>query len=127
MASNTLAKFEADAQGRRFMGVVRANPGLFDQIVGFLDDPGRQRRMLDAVDEDHPALAGVVIELEQQAWFDEHMRTTSDTRRLRQAIGVLVKVIVQGHGLRTTGRKGSLRESRWFGGAEKYLPHDVPS
>ena len=42
---------------------------------------------------------------------------------LRQAIGLLVKVIVQGHGLRTTGRRGRLPESRWFGAAETYAPH----
>ena len=125
MSTISVSDFLADATGRCFVDVVNADPGLFDRIVDFCGDPGRRQRMLDAVGEGRPALAGVVTELEQQPWFEAHMTAMPETRRLRQAIGVLVKVIVQDHGLRTTGRRGQLPGSRWFGSAEMYLPHSI--
>jgi hypothetical protein len=59
---------------------------------------------------DRPALAGVVRELESQPEIDqflcsEHPR---QTKRLRQAIGVVVRMIMNGLGWKKTGKKGSL-------------------
>jgi hypothetical protein len=57
-----------------------------------------------------PPLAGVVRELESQGDVDrflasEHPRRT---KRLRQAVGVVVRMIMERRGWRKTGRKGSL-------------------
>lgn len=130
MTTTTVADFLADSTGRCFVDVVNADPGLFDRVVDFLDDPGRRQRMVEAVlREGRPALAGVVAELEQQPWFEAHMgsRPNEGTKRLRRAVGVLIRIIMEAQGFRKTGRKGTLRESRWFGTAEKYLPHDAGS
>ena len=126
MATITTTDFLADSTARCFRDVVESDPGLFERLIGFFDDATRQERMVKAVLRDRrPALAGVVVELEQQPWFDAHMRSTpdDDTKRLRRAIGVLVRIIIEMHGFRKTGRKGPLKgQSRWFGSAEMYEP-----
>ena len=121
MATISVDDFLADSTGRCFVDVVNADPGLFERIVDFCGESGRQRRMVNAVlAEGRPALAGVVVELEEQPWFGAHMEANEDTTRLRRAIGVLVRIVAEANGLRKAGRKGSLPESRWFGSAERY-------
>lgn len=135
--------FLADPHGRRYGDVVNADPQLFAEVVGFFDDEHRHQRLVDAeLHHDRPALAGVVVELEHEQWFEAHMMKTDahKTQRLRQAIGVLVRLIMENYGFHTTGRKGLLgrREkvapgtttpgayhnssgtSLWFGSAERY-------
>ena len=55
-------------------------------------------------------MAGVVRELESQAVMEEYFATRHPRRakRLRQAIGMLVRMIMERRGWRKTGRKGSL-------------------
>ena len=143
MATITTANFQADAQGRRFTDVISDDPTLFDQIITFFQDPHRQQRMIDAeIHHDRPALGGVIVELEYQPWFDTHMMShdAHETQRLRQAIGVLVRIIMESCGFETAGTKGSLGRraivkpgtkapgayhnvtgtSFWFGSAERY-------
>jgi hypothetical protein len=149
MVHVTKADFLGDTQGRKYADVPREYPQLFDQIIAFFDDEDLHQRMVDAqIHHDRPPLCGVVADLEHEAWFDQHMRTTDahKTTRLRQAIGVLVKVIMEGYGFETTGKKGSLGTrakvrpgtttpgayhnvdgiSLWFGGAERYKFADHP-
>jgi hypothetical protein len=55
-------------------------------------------------------LAGVVRELESQPLIDQFLSGAHVGRstRLRQAIGVLVRVIMENRGWQKTGKKGSL-------------------
>ena len=59
---------------------------------------------------DRPALAGVICEFEHRQDVDQFFRTNDGhvTTRFRQAIGVVVRIIMESHGWQTTGRKGSL-------------------
>ena len=59
---------------------------------------------------DRSPLAGVVRELESQPAIDGFLSEVHTRRstRLRQAIGVLVRIIMEQRGWRKTGRKGSL-------------------
>jgi hypothetical protein len=59
---------------------------------------------------DRPALAGVVRELEAQPAIDRFLGSQHPrrTKRLRQAVGVLVRIIMERRGWKKTGRKGSL-------------------
>lgn len=103
--------FAGDNQGRRFTDVLNDDRISFAEILDFFDDPDRQRRMIDSeLHHDRPALAGVVRELESRPevhrFFLDHDGHT--TTRLRQAIGVVVRIVMEKHGWRTTGRKGSL-------------------
>lgn len=137
--------FLADTQGRRFADVVNDPAVDFGAWLDFFNDPVRQQRMLDSErDHDRPALAGVVKELEARPAFKDYLsqRDAHKTRRGRQAIGVIVRMIMEGLGWHKTGRKGSLgtRErvkpgtrtpgayknksgvSKWFTRSEHYEP-----
>lgn len=111
MVRLTEREFLADKQGSRFTDVVGDTRLEFQAVLEFFCDPARQVRMEDAEKHhDRPALAGVVRELENTeplmsflAGYDGHT-----TRRVRQAIGVVVRLIMEKRGWEKTGRKGSL-------------------
>ena len=147
MSSVTRKDFKADPHGRRYSDVVNDGSGMFGRVIDFFDDECRHQRLIDAeLHQDRPALAGVLIELEYEAWFDTHMRATDahQTKRLRQAIGVLTRMIMARYGFKTKGEKGNLGRrakvaagtalpgayhnvsgiSLWFGSAERYELED---
>lgn len=105
------AEFLKDRQGRTFADVLNDPELPFDQVLQFFSDEDRQRRMEDAeIHHDRPPLAGVVRELEAQPAVDAFLAKADAGRskRLRQAIGVIVRMVMEGRGWRKTGRKGSL-------------------
>ena len=104
--------FLADRHGKTFADVVHDAAAPFEEVLAFFNDAGRQQRMEDSeVHHDRAALAGVVRELEALPRFQNYLASVGDRRRaarLRQAIGVLVRMIMERRGWRTTGKKGSL-------------------
>jgi hypothetical protein len=104
-------EFLADRQGRTFADVVNDPDQVFDQVLKFFNHEGRQRRLEESeIHHDRPALAGVVRELESQPAIDQFLASEHPqrTKRLRQAVGVLVRIIMERRGWRKTGKKGSL-------------------
>ena len=104
-------QFANDRHGRRFADVLNDSRISFPAILAFFDDPERQRRLVESeLHHDRPALAGVVCEFEHRRDVDQFFRTNDGhvTTRFRQAIGVVVRIIMESHGWQTTGRKGSL-------------------
>jgi hypothetical protein len=103
------------------------------------------------IHHDRAPLAGVVRELESHPMINQFLSElhARKTQRLRQAIGVLVRIIMEQRGWKKTGKKGSLgvrAESSstspahntgglafWFVRAERYrlaegMPyHSVPA
>lgn len=149
MVTVTRDDFVNDRQGRAFADVWNDGDQPFDELLEFLNDENRQRRMEEAeMHHDRPALAGVVRELESQPAIDRFLATAHPrrTKRFRQAVGVLVRIIMEGRGWRKTGRKGSLGVrartesptksagarhntgglSLWFLRAERYEPESGP-
>lgn len=107
----TREKFLQDVQGRTFSDVVNDPEQPFEEVLEFFNDDGRQLRMEESeIHHDRPPLAGVVRELESYPAINRSLADTSGQRskRLRQAVGVVVRVIMQARGWRKTGRKGSL-------------------
>jgi hypothetical protein len=107
----TREEFLQDPQGRTFADVLNDPEQPFDEVLQFFNDEVPQRRMEDSeIHHDRPALAGVVRELESLPGVDRFLKEIHARRskRLRQAIGVLVRMIMQRRGWRKTGRKGSL-------------------
>lgn len=103
--------FLGDRQGKTFTDVVDDPDQLFDVVLEFFSDANRQRRMEESeLHHDRAALAGVVRELESQPAIDRFLAGVDARRstRLRQAIGVLVRMIMERRGWQKTGRKGSL-------------------
>lgn len=107
----TRDEFLEDRQGRTFADVLDDPEQPFDDVLAFFDDAERQRRMEDAeIHHDRAALAGVVRELEAQPAIDRFLASQAPrrTKRLRQAIGVVVRIVMEQRGWRKTGKKGSL-------------------
>lgn len=107
----TRATFLEDRQGRTFVDVAEDAEQPFDAVLEFFNDPARQRRMEESeLHHNRPPLAGVVRELESVPAIDRFLATRHPRRakRLRQAVGVVVRIIMEGRGWKTTGRKGSL-------------------
>ena len=103
--------FLDDRQGRRFADVVNDPEQPFETVLEFFSDADRQRQMeASELHHDRSPLAGVVRELESQPAIDGFLSEADARRstRLRQAIGVLVRIIMEQRGWRKTGRKGSL-------------------
>jgi hypothetical protein len=137
----TISDFLADNQGARFADVVNDARVPFQKIVDFFNDAEHQKRMEQSEkDYDKPALGGVVRDFENEfegflGGYDSHT-----TRRHHQAVGVVVRIIMEHLGWHKTGRKGSLGRrkavapgtttpgaynnksglSKWFTKAERY-------
>ena len=103
--------FLKDIQGRTFSDVVNDPKQAFEAVIDFFNDPQRQRRMEESeIHHDRPPLAGVVREFESIPDINRSLAETTNQRskRLRQAVGVIVRIIMQARGWQKTGRKGSL-------------------
>ena len=107
----TKKQFLADPQGRTFSDVVENEQQPFDAVLTFFSDADRQRRMDESeIHHDRSPLAGVVRELEADPTISRFLSEvhTNRSKRLRQAIGVVVRMIMERRGWKKTGRKGSL-------------------
>ena len=142
MPSITITRetFLQDVQGRTFSDVVNDPEQPFEAVLEFFNDDNRQRRMEESeIHHDRPPLSGVVREFESYPNIERSLEEihTHRSKRLRQAVGVVVRMIMQARGWRKAGRKGSLgvRASKnrstpshntgglafWFIRAESYL------
>jgi hypothetical protein len=107
----TRDQFLTDRHGKTFADVLSDPATPFAEVLAFFNDAERQQRMEDAeIHHDRAPLAGVVRELESEPVLGRFFATVDRRRstRLRQAIGVLVRLIMERRGWRTTGKKGSL-------------------
>ena len=107
----TRADFLNDRQGKTFSDVVTDERQPFEHVLRFFQEESRQQRMEDAeLHHDRAPLAGVVRELEALPEIDRFLGRAQIQRntRFRQAIGVLVRMIMERRGWKKTGRKGSL-------------------
>ena len=113
MSSVTITRqdFLQNRQGKTFADVVNDSEQPFDAVLEFFNDPQRQQRMEESeIHHDRSPLAGVVREFEAQPTIDQFLSSihAQHSKRLRQAVGVLVRMIMERRGWRKTGRKGSL-------------------
>ena len=103
--------FLQDRHGRTFADVLNDPEQPFDDVLEFFNDEDRQRRMDESeIHHDRPPLAGVVRELESRPAIDQFLASQHPrrTKRLRQAVGVLVRMMMERRGWKKTGKKGSL-------------------
>lgn len=111
IATITKEAFADDRQGRTFSDVMNDPECPFGEMIEFFNDESRQQRMEDSeIHHDRAPLAGVVREFEAQPAINRFLSEvhSESTKRFRQAVGVLVRIIMEQRGWRKTGRKGSL-------------------
>ena len=109
--SITRDDFLADRQGRTFVDVATHSERPFSAALEFFNDGDRQRRMEESeIHHDRAPLAGVVRELESIPAINRFLGRIHAHRsqRFRQAVGVLIRMIMEGRGWEKTGKKGSL-------------------
>lgn len=107
----TRQSFLQDRQGRTFADVLNDPQQPFDAVLEFFNSEDRQRRMEESeIHHDRAPLAGVVRELEAHPAINEFLASEHPhrTKRLRQAVGVAVRMIMERLGWERTGKKGSL-------------------
>jgi hypothetical protein len=107
----TREEFLADRQGRTFADVATGSERPFAAALEFFNDPDRQRRMEESeIHHDRAPLAGVVRELESTPAINRFLARIHPRRsqRFRQAIGVLIRILMERRGWSKTGKKGSL-------------------
>jgi hypothetical protein len=113
MSTVTLTReaFLGDRLGKAFSDVVNDPRQPFADVLDFFNDEGRQRRMEESeIHHDRAPFAGVVREFEADAAINQFFRQIHprQTKRFRQSVGALVRMIMERRGWRKTGRKGSL-------------------
>lgn len=97
--------------GRTFADVVTSDEYPFGEVLEFFSDPARQQRMVESeLHHDRPPLAGVIREFEALPRIHTFLATGHPryTQRLRQAVGVIVRIVMERRGWKKTGHKGSL-------------------
>ena len=107
----TRESFLQDRQGRTFADVLNDPEQPFDAVIHFFNSEDRQRRMQESeIHHDRAPLAGVVRELEAERAIDDFLSSKHPqrTKRLRQAVGVVVRMVMERLGWKKTGKKGSL-------------------
>ncbi len=118
----TRKDFLEDRQGRTFADVLNDPEQPLDLVLDFFNDPEHQRRMEESeIHHDRPALAGVVRELESLKSMDQFLgkQHPRRTKRLRQVVGVVVRMIMERRGWRKNRPQGVARRPR-----RRFRPHD---
>jgi hypothetical protein len=90
--------FLQDSQGRTFADVVNDPEQPFDAVLDFFNSEGRQRRMEKSeIHHERARWVVVVRELEAQPLIDNFLSSKNPrrTERLRQAVGVVVRMVVE--------------------------------
>lgn len=110
--------FEIDRYATRFLGAIDAQPAVADRLFALLNDPANERRLGDASADGRPAVSGIARLLASDPVIGGALQNRAD-HRLRQLIGVAVRLKMERLGWATTGRKATVG-SRHIGKAEVY-------
>ncbi len=104
----TLTQFSNDRLARRFRDVLCDRRYNFEHVLGFFRRDDVHLALVATATRGEAPLAGVVAEFESEfepflAGYDAHT-----TMRFRQAVGVVLCMVMTSLGWRRTGRKRSL-------------------
>jgi hypothetical protein len=104
-----LTTFCNDVQGRTYTDVINDSRFDFEEILHFFNSQERIDRILVA--QEHfklPPLGGVAVEIEQHSAFKVLQESPRTCHRLKQAIGVIVRIIMEQNGWEKTAEDGSM-------------------
>jgi hypothetical protein len=107
--SITRHDFLEDRQGRTFADVLNDPEQPFNAVLDFFNDEDRQRRMVGSeIHHERARLVEVVWELEAQPVIESFLSPRHSLRahRLREAVGVVVGMVVERLRWEQTGKRG---------------------
>lgn len=116
--------FYRDPNDAKRRDQLEAHPDAFDRLFALLNDPANEQRLVDAEMHGWPALAGVVRLVEDDPVIARVLETGG--KRFHQTVGVAVKLKMEKLGWQKAGRKGTVRGSRHFTKAERYINEPTP-
>ena len=119
------ADFAADFHAAKYRDEFARHPEALLRLLSILNDAENERRLADAEMHGLPALCGVTRFIEEDPVIKRVLADADTSLRLRQTIGVAVKLKMAKLGWRPTGRKGAARGSRHFTRAEHYADADA--
>jgi hypothetical protein len=118
----TLDDLAADGHATRYVKVLRAHPEAASSLLLIVSDHDAVHAMQAAEGLGHPALSGVVREVEAAPAIRPLLLAGVDGHHFRRAVGVVVKLAMRRAGWQPTGRKGPVRGAEFFRTAERYRP-----
>ena len=112
--------FTNDSHGATYLGDLRDFPQATEELFDVLNASCAPTALGVATRLGHPALGGVVEEIESRPAIEEILQSGEAGRRFRQAVGVAIRLRMDQLGWSTTGTKGVVRNARYFKKAERY-------
>jgi hypothetical protein len=112
--------FAEDGHAAKYRGELDAHPEAMRQLIDLLNVPANEQRLVDAEAQGMPALAGIVRFVEGDPAIETVLREGPKGYRFRQTVGVTIMLKMSRLGWRTTGRKGAVKNARYFTKAEHY-------
>lgn len=112
--------FAGDFHGAKYRDEIGRHPEALLRVFSILNDAENEQRLADAEMHKMPALCGVVRFVGADPVIGRVLADTEISLRLRQTIGVAVKLKMAKLGWRPTGRKGAVRGSQCFTKAEHF-------
>jgi hypothetical protein len=116
----TVPDFVADRHASAYVPALEAHPMATNRLLGLLNDPENEQRLIHAAELEQPALLGVSRFLEADSEIVTVLELGSAGYRFRQAVGVAIRLKMEAFGWSTTGRKAAVSGARYFTKAECY-------
>lgn len=113
--------FARDPHAAKYRDELEARPDAFTRLFALMNDPANEQRLVDAEMLGLPALAGIARFVEADPVIARTLEPDQDGNRFRQTVGVAVRLKMELMGWQKTGRKGTVRGSRLFTKAERYV------
>ena len=117
--------FDRDPHAAKYRGEIDARPEVFDRLFDLLNDSANAQRLVDAEMLGLPALAGIARFVEADPVIARTLEPDQGGNRFRQTVGVAVRLKMELMGWQKTGRKGTVRGSRCFTKAERYVKESL--
>ncbi|MBI2703752.1 MAG: hypothetical protein HYX32_00465 [Actinobacteria bacterium] len=119
--------FAQDSHAAKYRGEFDAHPEAMRQLIHVLNEPANEQRLLDAEAHGMPALAGIVRQVEGDPSIETVLKAGTKGYRFRQTVGVAITLKMSRLGWKATGRKGTVKNARYFTKAEHYESDRPPA
>ena len=117
--------FARDPHAAKYRDELEARPDALNRLFTLLNDPANEQRLVDAEMLGLPALAGIARFVEADPVIARTLEPDQGGTRFRQTVGVAVRLKMELMGWQKTGRKGTIRGSRHFTKAERYVKESL--